>query len=128
MAQSRKKGERKSRPRDTYEIPGEAGGNAVIIQGPEAHVDITHRDPTPSETRKLAELADLDLLHRTISKKFENLKQQISQSVEKGHNPYRFGQALSFREANLLAGRETIIHNILDRLKNNHYVFLAGNG
>ncbi len=128
MAQSRKKGERKSQPRDTYEIPGEAGGNAVIIQGPEAHVDITHRDPTPSETRKLAELADIDLLHRTISKKIENLKKQIRPSVEQGHNPYRFGQALSFREENLLAGRETTIHTILNRLNNNRYVFLAGNG
>jgi conflict system STAND superfamily ATPase len=128
MAQSRKKSDRKSQPRDSYELPGEASGNAVIIQGPEAHVDITHRDTTPAEIRRFAELADLDLLQRTIAAKIESFKKQIKPTLEKGHNPYRFGQALSFRETDLLAGRETLISNILERLKQNSYSFLAGNG
>jgi hypothetical protein len=128
MGRSRKKSEPKSRVKDTYDIPGEVGGNAVIVQGPEAHVDITQRQPTPSEIRRLAELADLDLLHRTLSAKLENLKRQIIPSLEKGRNPYRFGQALSFREAYLLAGRKTEVSNILGLLKTNNSVFLTGNG
>jgi hypothetical protein len=128
MGRSRKKGNSKSRARDTYEIPGEVGGNAVIVQGPDARVDITQREPTPSEIRRLAELADLDLLHRTLATKSENLKRQIIPSLDKGRNPYRFGQALSLREAYLLAGRKMEINNLLGLLKTNHPVFLTGNG
>src|SRR6266540_3501890 len=128
MGRSRKKSDPKSRVRDTYEIPGEVSGNAVIVQGPEAHVDITQRDATPSEKLRLAELADLDLLHRTLAAKLENLKKQVSPLIEKGYNPYRFGQALGFREASLLAGRGVEIGSLLERLKINSYGFLAGNG
>lgn len=128
MARPRKKRDVKSRVRDTYEIPGEVGGNAVIVQGPEAHVDITQREATPSEIRRLAELADLDLLYRTISKNLENLKKKSVLSAEKRRNPYRFGQALSFRESNLLVGRQTVNSQILEHLKNNNCAFLAGNG
>jgi hypothetical protein len=114
MTRSRKKANPKSPMRDTYESSGEIGGRAVVVQGPEAHVDITQRDATPSEIRRLTELAELDLLHRTIATKLENIrKQQLSLSFEKGHNPYRFGQALSFRESNLLAGRQAVIGNVL---------------
>jgi hypothetical protein len=128
MGQSRKKGDPKSRIRDTYEISGEVGDRAVVVQGPDAHVDITQREATPSEIRKLAELADLDLLHRTIAKKLENLKKQIRSSFERGHNYYRFGQPLSFKEADLLAGRETETSSLLALLKANRSGFLAGNG
>lgn len=128
MGRSRKKSDPKSQVRDTYEVPGKVEGNAVIVQGPDARVDITQREPTPSEIRRLAELADLDLLHRTIATKLENLKRQITPSLEKGRNPYRFGQALSFREAYLLAGRKTEISNILGLLRTNNSVFLTGNG
>lgn len=128
MGRSRKKADSKSAVRDKYEIPGEVGGNAVIVQGPEAHVEVTQRDATPSEKLRLAQLADLDLLHRTLSTKMGNLKKQIDASLDTTHNPYRFGQALSFRETSLFAGLETVAHNILDHLKTEHYAFLAGNG
>jgi hypothetical protein len=128
MGRSRKKGDLKSHIRDTYEVSGDVQDRAVVVQGPDAHVDITQREATPSEIRKLAELADLDLLHRTIAKKLENLKKQIRSSFERGHNYYRFGQPLSFKEADLLAGRETETHSLLALLKVSRAVFLAGNG
>lgn len=123
-----KKGERKPRVRDVYEISAEVRDKAIIVQGPDANVHVTQQEATPSEKRRLAELADLDLLHRTISSRLENLKKQLKTPFETGGNPYRFGQALSFREAELLAGRENVISNILGLLKINHSVFLTGNG
>jgi hypothetical protein len=128
MGRARKKKDLKPRVRDTYEIPGEVGGNAVIVQGPEAHVDITQREATPSEIRRLAELADLDLLHRTLSESLENLKRKSILSLEKGRNPYRFGQALSFKEPDLLVGRHMVTTQILEHLKSRNCSFLAGNG
>jgi hypothetical protein len=126
MGRSRKKGDLKSHIRDTYEVSGDVQDRAVVVQGPDAHVDITQREATPSEIRKLAELADLDLLHRTIAKKLENLKKQIRSSFERGHNYYRFGQPLSFKEADLLAGRETETHSLLALLKVSRAVFWQG--
>jgi hypothetical protein len=123
-----KKSERKPRVRDVYEISAEVRDKAVIVQGPDAHVQVTQQEATPSEKRRLAELADLDLLHRTISSKLENLRKQLKTPFEMRGNPYRFGQALSLKEAEFLAGRENVIGNILGLLKINHSVFLTGNG
>jgi hypothetical protein len=127
MKTRRKKVASKSLAHDSNEISGEVGGNAVIVQGSEPHVDIA-RQPTPSEIRRLAELADLDLLHRTLSTKLENLKKQFRLAPENEHNPYPFGQALGYKEAELLAGRDLVISSILAQLKTNHTGFLAGNG
>jgi hypothetical protein len=125
---SNKKGERKPRVRDVYEISAEVRDKAVIVQGPDARVQVTQQEATPSEKRRLAELADLDLLHRTISSKLENFKKQLKTPFETGGNPFRFGQALSLKEGELLAGRENVISNILGLLKINHSVFVTGDG
>ncbi len=106
----------------------ESQGGAVIVQGDDAHVDIRHQEATPSQTRLQTERADLVLLKHTISVKLENLNKQPGSSLEKGRNPYGFGQALSYKQADLLAGRESVISSILENLKIDHTGFVAGNG
>jgi hypothetical protein len=105
-------------------VGGNIGGNFHVGNTIHQH----EREATPSEIRRQAELADLDLLQRRISSKLENLKKQLEIPFDRGRNPYRFGQALSLREGELLAGRENVISNVLGLLQINHSVFLTGNG
>jgi hypothetical protein len=128
MSPSSKKKSQKDTQRDTYEVSGKVDGQAVIVQGPDARVDITQREATPSEIRRQAELADLVLLKRSISVKFENFKYLVDVEIEKGQNPYRFGQALGFHEAQLLSGRTDVLDILSSRWKGESYIFLAGNG
>ena len=128
MGSSPKKDSPEETQRDKYEISGKVDGNAVIVQGADAKVDITQRQPTPSEIRRQAELADLVLLKHSINVKLENLERQIETAIDKSHNPYRFGRAMGLNEAQLLSGRTEVLNVILSRLKTEGYIYLAGNG
>lgn len=92
------------------------------------HTKIYQRGATPSEIRQQAELMALELLQRRISSKLENLEKQLQVALDIERNPYRFGQALSLWEGKLLAGRESVIRDVLGLLQTSHSVFLTGNG
>jgi hypothetical protein len=129
MTPPRKSSDSKSPTKDLNEISSsEIGGNAVVVQGADAHIDILHQEATPSDIKRKAEMADLVLLKHTILGKLENLNKQIGTALEKGRNPYGYGQALNYKEADLLAGREAVISNIIESLKINNTGFVAGNG
>ena len=126
MSRTNKKGEIKPSP--AYDISGKVGGNAVIVQGEKAHVDVTQRTATPTEIKQQAEEADLILLKQSLIDKLGGLHDQVSPLHAKTLNPYRLGQALGFNEANLLMGRANIVGSILEHLLTEKTVFLAGNG
>jgi hypothetical protein len=106
--------------------------NRIEIQGSvgrDFHIgNIYQREATPAEIRQQDEREDLDRLRQRISSKLENLKKQLEIPFDKGRNPYRFGQALSLREAEILAGQEQVIRDVLGLLQTHHSVFLTGNG
>jgi hypothetical protein len=97
--------------------------------GRDFHIgDIYQREATPAEIRQEDEQDALGRLQRRISSKLENLKKQLEIPFDRGRNPYRFGQALSLKEGELLAGRENVIRHVLGLLQINPSVFLTGNG
>ena len=128
MVSSPKKNSPEKTQRDKYEVSGKVDGNAVIVQGADARVDITQRQPTPSEIRRQAELADLVLLKHSINVKLENLEHQIDTAINTSHNPYRFGRAMGFNETQLLSGRTDVLNIIVSRWKAEGYIYLTGNG
>lgn len=128
MNKSRKGSVDKSSQRDLNEISGKVEGKAVIVQGADARVSIRQQEASPSEIRQQAEMADLVLLKHTISLKVENLKKYPVSTLQKGRNPYNFGQALKYRDVELLSGRESALDNLLGLLRTDHTAIITGNG
>lgn len=128
MSQNHKGSIQKNSRKDVNEISGEVGGKAVIVQGADARVNIRQQEASPSEIRHQAEMADLVLLKHTISLKVDNLKKHPTSCLEKGRNPFNFGQPLKYRESELLMGRESALSNILGLLRTDHTAIIAGNG
>ncbi|MBN1451900.1 MAG: hypothetical protein JW963_12860 [Anaerolineales bacterium] len=119
---------RKTTPRDQYDISGKIEGQAVVVQGPDARVEVKQTQLTPEEIRQQNETAELRLLQQAVIQKIDTLQQLVETPAESGGNPFRFGQALGLNESHRLAGSEKPLNAVLGQLQRNASTFVAGAG
>ncbi len=103
-------------------------GGMVIVQEGATHFDSQSSENNNSASKRQTKTEELLLLKHAITLRLENLSKQLDPPIEKGRNPYSFGQALNYKQADFLVGRESIISNILENLKNDRTGIVAGNG
>jgi len=108
---------------DRNTVDGRIARGGIVIQGRGARVEITqvYRGQTPSE----AEQEELKALKAAVTNKFNSWKQAI-EAAPVLENPYRLLQALGPGEKNRLAGRDTLVGELLTRLNTQRNIFLCG--
>lgn len=113
---------------DQYTVEGKVDGKAVIVQGPNAAVEILQREATPQEIEQQYKTEELLQLRKAINKKYLALREQIKVRNEVVGNPYPFGRALGLEDSEMLAGREEKISELLKRVETKTTTLFVGGG
>lgn len=114
---------------DRYSLDGEVHKGGVVIQGPDAHVEINqiYRDLSPVEAERQRQLAELKELKQAITQKLSDLKEQVEKTPQTDINPFHFLEALGLNDGDSLFGRKRVLEDVLERSNNELTVFLGGN-
>lgn len=108
-------------------VIGRVSRGGVAIQGDYNEVEI-HQITQVFQTAppSVEEEEELARLKKYIPQALANLKSALREKKPVGGNPYHLLEALDISEQNHLAGRDTIIQTLTDKLESSRFAILVG--